>query len=599
MTPAVEQLVRETMELTGAPRPALMEDDAPVLMDDALLDADHSFYLVGLIGGKDVGKSALVNALAGRSITPSSSYGPGTEGVIAYAHVSQVEALRELLEREVRGQYRIVTHELPSLRRQVLLDLPDIDSHFASHLQVTRTMLRHMLYPVWIVSVEKYADRQPQQMLQKVAAGNAPNNFVFCLNKIDQLSGVRGQTSASSVEPGSADVQEKNVGQTEPEAAKELRDDFASRLQRTLALGQPPRVYMISATHPGGFDLPELRETLIQEKSAQVVRESQEMAVRRQDHSLLSWLDSQQLSVRAQRLARLQGDAEEMAAERIGGPLLEEVIPRLLDDPATRGAMTEEILTDRVARWPVVRLVHTLLSPLFTLIRGATSRNAAPLQTPQGLVDIAMKETGYSASELVQTSFAQLRQSQPTFGELYAGNRLWEQMSADIAAAELRRLLGATVQRQRDSARQRLARGPGWGAPLRWLLTVGAVLWFPFIQPILHGVLSAPGMLHSMREFAMLTVEVLGVNYLLSSCGFLILYFVALWLALRWDTQRRVIRLLNSWQAAAQSDPSLSLAAQTLEWIEHLLAPLRQARERMESLASRAAAMRDSIAKAA
>jgi hypothetical protein len=128
---------------------------------------------------------------------------------------------------------------------------------------------------------------------------------------------------------------------------------------------------------------------------------------------------------------------------------------------------------------------------------------------------------------------------------------------------------------------------------------VGAVLWFPFIQPILHGVLAAPGMLHSLREFAMLTVEVLGVNYLLSSCGFLILYFVALWLALRWNTQRRVVRLLNSWQAAALSDPSLSLAAQTLEWMDHLLSPLRQARQRMESLASRAAAMRDSIAKAA
>ena len=591
MTPAVEQLVRETMELTGAAQPALMEEDAPVLADDALVDADRSFYLVGLIGGKDVGKSALVNALAGRTITPSSSYGPGTEGVIAYAHTSQVDALRELLDREVPGQFRIVTHELPSLRRQVLLDLPDIDSHFASHLQVTRTMLRHMLYPVWIVSVEKYADRQPQQMLQRVAAGNAPNNFVFCLNKIDQLSGFRVQ--------GSGQPESGNAGLAEPEAARELRDDFASRLQRTLSLGEPPRVYMISATNPVEFDLPELRAMLIKEKSAQVVRQSQELAVRRQDRSLLSWLDGQQLAVRAQRLARLQEDAEEMAAARIGGPLLEEVIPRLLDDPATRGTMTEEILTDRVARWPVVRLVHTVLSPLFTLVRGATSRNAAPLQTPQGLVDIAMKETGYSASDLVQTTFAQLRQSQPTFGELYSHNRLWEQMSADAAAGELRRILGATVQRQRDAARQRFVHRPGWAAPVRWLLTVGAVLWFPFVQPILHGILAAPGMLSSARAFAMLTVEVLGVNYLLSSCGFLVLYFIALWLALRWNTQRRVVRLLNGWQATALSDPSLSLAAQTLQWIEHLLTPLRQARERMESLALRAEAMRQTIARAA
>jgi hypothetical protein len=595
MTPAVEQLVRETMELTGAPRPALMEDDAPVLSEDALsLSDDRPFYLVGLIGGKDVGKSALVNALSGRSITASSSYGPGTEGVIAYAHVSQVDALRELLEREVPGQFRIVTHEIPSLRRLVLLDLPDIDSHFASHLQVTRIMLRHMLFPVWIVSVEKYADRQPQQMLLKVAAGNAPNNFVFCLNKIDQLTGFRVQGSERKSPTGDG-----NPWEPDPDAAAELRDDFAGRLQRTLTLSEPPRVYMISATHPEAFDLPELRETLIRERSTQDVRQSQQLAARRQDRSLLAWLDGQQLPVRAQRLARLQQDAEDMAAHRIGGPLLEEVIPRLLDDPATRGAMADEILTERVARWPVVRLVHTLLAPLFVVLRGATSRNAAPLQTPQGQVDIAMRETGYSASDLVQTTFAQLRQSQPTFGELYSHNRLWEQMSADMAAAELRRTLGSTLQRQRDAARERLTRGHRYGAPVRWFLTIGAVLWFPFIQPVLHGLLAAPDMLHSFQKVAMLAVEVLGVNYLISSVGFLVIYFVALWLALRWNTQRRVARLLGSWQTSAMADPSLNLATQTLQWIDGLLAPLRQARERMESLSRRAAEMREAVAKAA
>ena len=87
MTPAVEQLVRETIELTGAPRPELLADDAPVLSDDALASDERSdgggFYLVGIIGGKDVGKSALVNALAGRNITAITSHGPGTEGVIA------------------------------------------------------------------------------------------------------------------------------------------------------------------------------------------------------------------------------------------------------------------------------------------------------------------------------------------------------------------------------------------------------------------------------------------------------------------------------------------------------------------------------------
>ena len=594
MTPAVEQLVREAMELTGAQAPAIMEADAPVLSEDALTGGDRAFYLVGLIGGKDVGKSALVNALAGRNITASSAYGPGTEGVVAYAHVSQEKSIRALLEREVPGQFRLVVHDLPGLRRQVLLDLPDIDSHYASHLQVTRTMLRHMLYPVWLVSIEKYADRQPQQMLATVAAGNAPRNFVFCLNKVDQLGGFKEPHPGGRSSDG-------NPWDSEPDAAAELRDDYAARVQRTLSLPGPPRVFMISATHPEAYELPELREMLAREKSTEVVRQSQELAARRQDRSLLAWLENQQLSQRAERLARLQEDAEDLAADRVAGPILDEVIPRLLDDPATRGTMAEEILTERVAHWPVVRLVHTLLSPLFVLIRGATSRNAAPLQSPQGLVEVVFRETGYSASDLVQTTFAQLRQSQPVLAELYAHNRLWEQMSADVAAAELRRNLGATIQRQRDAARDRLTRGGAAGAPIRWLLTIGAVLWFPFIQPVLHAALEAPDAIHDwpVRKVAALLVGVLGVNYLLTSAGFLALYFVALWVALRWNTQRKVARLVGSWRATTLPDPSLNLATQTLEWLDGLLAPLRQSRDRMESLAKRAEAARESLGKAA
>src|SRR5688572_9589461 len=226
MTPAVEQLVREAMELTGADSPEMLEDDAPVLTDEALGANVDGFYLIGLIGGKDVGKSALVNALAGRNVTAITSHGPGTETVVAYAHVSQEPALRELLEREVPGQFRIVTHDIGSLARQVLLDLPDIDSHWQSHPLVTRAMLRHMLYPVWMVSVDKYADRQPQDMLRKVAAGNAPENFVFVLNKLDQV----------------------DVG-----AGAEIRDDYARRLAATLGLREPPNVFLISAIHPNRY----------------------------------------------------------------------------------------------------------------------------------------------------------------------------------------------------------------------------------------------------------------------------------------------------------------------------------------------------------
>src|SRR5262245_3500691 len=131
MTTDVQQLVADAVELTGAAPPELLDADAPVYTAEETTD---STYLVGLIGGKDVGKSSLVNALAGQQISQETSFGEGTHSVIAYAHRAAADELRQLLEREVPGRYRIVTHNVGSLRRQVLLDLPDIDSHWAGHV---------------------------------------------------------------------------------------------------------------------------------------------------------------------------------------------------------------------------------------------------------------------------------------------------------------------------------------------------------------------------------------------------------------------------------------------------------------------------------
>src|SRR3712207_1131586 len=108
-------------------------------------------------------------------------------------------------------------------------------------------MLRHMLYPVWVQSVEKYADRRPQEMLARVAAGNAAQNFVFCLNKVDQLDAA---------------------------AAEEVRGDFAARIARTLGLSAPPEVHLISALRPDRYDLPRLRAGLSRQKSDAAVRDA-------------------------------------------------------------------------------------------------------------------------------------------------------------------------------------------------------------------------------------------------------------------------------------------------------------------------------------
>ena len=133
----------------------------------------------------------------------------------------------------------------------------------------------------------------------------------------------------------------------------------------------------------------------------EIVRESQELAVQRQDRSLLRGSTASSFPVRAERLARLQEDAEELAAERIGGPLLEEVIPRLMDDPATQRGdgrrnpdRTRGTLADGAAD------SHAALADLRAdSRRDVTQRGPAAIAAGTGRYS-SMKETGYSAERI-------------------------------------------------------------------------------------------------------------------------------------------------------------------------------------------------------
>jgi GTP-binding protein EngB required for normal cell division len=561
MTTEVKELIEQTIELTGAAPPALLEADAPVL---AAAPDIVAIYLVGLVGGKDVGKSSLVNALVGESISQPTSHGPGTDRVIAYAHESAAEQLRQMLRREVPDRFTIITHSIDRLARQVLLDLPDIDSRFGEHVQITRRMLRHMLFPLWIQSVEKYADRRPQELLAAVAEGNDPVNFIFCLNKADQL---------------------------DPSASEELRNDYATRISRAIGLAAPPSVFLISAAKPRQFDLPQLRELLSRQKEAEQVKTSLSLADRRQDRSLFGWIHRQGLPERAQQLARLQEDAEEITSARIATPLLDQAIRRMLDDPGQRMALLGPATRLRLSRWPIVNAIDSLFAPMLALVQKNLSVSSTSSADPDAYLD------GTSVSAAVQGAFAQLQQLHPQLGTLYHNRKLWESMHADLAAIELRRRFAVATQRQREFILDRAdGRFHILLAPLRWLLTIGALLWFPIVQPI-ASVMLQENTWKMTRRTLEVVVDSLSVTHLLQCVTFLLIWFFILWAILRWRTQRRVNRMIDRWKNADIED-ELGLTGQTMQWIDELLEPIRSRREQIETVVKRAEELRSQLSAA-
>jgi len=175
-----------------------------------------SFLTVGLVGGTGVGKSSLMNALAGSQISSTSHRRPHTDLVLIYRHVGAgLPARLGHIRTESGGQdheyssgensgekpgqplvsggadltpgdftvAREILHEADAVRQIILCDLPDFDSLVGEHRQRVLNFLEHLDILVWVTSPEKYADGSFYAFLQHVP--KAGRNFHFVLNKVD------------------------------------------------------------------------------------------------------------------------------------------------------------------------------------------------------------------------------------------------------------------------------------------------------------------------------------------------------------------------------------------------------------------------------
>lgn len=143
---------------------------------------EHDVLSIGLLGGTGVGKSTLMNALAGTKIASASHRRPHTDHVLIYRH-KEGNPLPFLRQSDV--PYREIAHGIDSIRQIMLCDLPDFDSIAAEHSQRVIRFLEHLDLLVWVTSLEKYGDARFYAFLGEVP--KAKQNFVFVLNKVDLL----------------------------------------------------------------------------------------------------------------------------------------------------------------------------------------------------------------------------------------------------------------------------------------------------------------------------------------------------------------------------------------------------------------------------
>lgn len=138
---------------------------------------------IGLVGGTGVGKSTLINAIAGKEISRSSDRRPYTNRAVVYRHREKDRGLEDL---EEYVHHTDPTHEIDHIKDLVLIDLPDFDSMDESHKEVAESFIPALDCVIWVTSPQKYADGAFYKLLNKTHKHK--DNFTFVLNKADELA---------------------------------------------------------------------------------------------------------------------------------------------------------------------------------------------------------------------------------------------------------------------------------------------------------------------------------------------------------------------------------------------------------------------------
>lgn len=115
-----------------------------------------SAYVLALAGGTGVGKSTLLNAIAGEKVSQAGARRPTTSKAVAWVPSSRGHELAGLLR--WLGVDELREHAGDALEDVAVLDLPDFDSIALEHRERVDALLPRVDAVAWIVDPEKYKD---------------------------------------------------------------------------------------------------------------------------------------------------------------------------------------------------------------------------------------------------------------------------------------------------------------------------------------------------------------------------------------------------------------------------------------------------------
>ena len=166
------------LEAADRARLARVESATPA---DLFSETHARPLVVAFFGGTGVGKSSLLNRLAGATIARTGVERPTSREVTVYVHESV--QLAELPSELPLESVRIERHDADPRRSVVWIDAPDIDSAEEANRQCALAWLPHVDLLIYVVSPERYRDDVGWRVLRE---RGQKHGWIFVMNRWDE-----------------------------------------------------------------------------------------------------------------------------------------------------------------------------------------------------------------------------------------------------------------------------------------------------------------------------------------------------------------------------------------------------------------------------